>query len=962
MASIGSLAVNLNANSSNFISGMAGAENALNKFAIKAAALKVILNVFEGLSEAVRLAAEFELVSTQLAVLTGSASEAKGMIEELYKLGLESPFCAQDFLDSAKILGQFGVSLSKTTELVKIIGDVALGDADKFHRMSIAFGQMSASGRLMGQDLLQMVNAGMNPLFYISQRTGESLQQLRFRMEAGKITVREVTQAFRDATTEGNRFYGATQKINMTLMGQWLQFKENLQLIGREIGAILLPGLTKILYFINSMVKKIDSLSDATKRMIFEWSAFGLLTVLFVSITIAVGVLATALSAMLVVAGAAAIELGVMLAIAVPAGMVAAIAAWWYFSDALKEADEAMKQAQIEEQRLIALLGMSGGAVENWSQHWIDAAEALVAAGVATRDTTKIVQQLSSASGGNVKVFDSLVTAYVSAKVSGNVFAEDLNTIQKQLTETGSGINIFAILANQLGMNFTQLSQHVYDGKLTIDQFKNALSQVSVEAARFNTAAMFGAKYDAGTGNIEITAAQNKINEMMIEGEKILKSHGSQVSIFTTMQQQLGITSQELSQRLAQNKITVEEYGEAIRGVMHYRESLNEFGDIVPDLEIKSEALIAAEKILEKIRVAELSVAQAHRELIEVFGKTLLEETDMLPADRAKAMEGHARLLTDFNEKLREARQEELILLGIETERSIMLREMHDAGVSPVNQETLRQTLENNDALERRNKIEEQYRDALQEATDHQRILTGATEDQLMLERMIAAVPGFNVDALRDMLAQNEVLEKQKAGADEYKKILQETIDKNRVLLGIETEREQMHKRLLATGGVTEDESIALELALRMNDELEKRKKAMEEVNTALRAAQDQTLILMGFETERSLMLQKMIDAGADPAIVENLRLQLEFNDALRKKNILAAWKPEVAGAAVKGSAEAHTLKVQHFLRDQGQGQQAVWVAIRQNGAQANRHLARIANRPPNIPFIPIGPVGGAVA
>ena len=962
MASIGSLAVNLNANSSNFISGMAGAENALNKFAIKAAALKVILNVFEGLSEAVRLAAEFELVSTQLAVLTGSASEAKGMIEELYKLGLESPFGAQDFLDSAKILGQFGVSLSKTTELVKIIGDVALGDADKFHRMSIAFGQMSASGRLMGQDLLQMVNAGMNPLFYISQRTGESLQQLRFRMEAGKITVREVTQAFRDATTEGNRFYGATQKINMTLMGQWLQFKENLQLIGREIGAILLPGLTKILYFINSMVKKIDSLSDATKRMIFEWSAFGLLTVLFVSITIAVGVLATALSAMLVVAGAAAIELGVMLAIAVPAGMVAAIAAWWYFSDALKEADEAMKQAQIEEQRLIALLGMSGGAVENWSQHWIDAAEALVAAGVATRDTTKIVQQLSSASGGNVKVFDSLVTAYVSAKVSGNVFAEDLNTIQKQLTETGSGINIFAILANQLGMNFTQLSQHVYDGKLTIDQFKNALSQVSVEAARFNTAAMFGAKYDAGTGNIEITAAQNKINEMMIEGEKILKSHGSQVSIFTTMQQQLGITSQELSQRLAQNKITVEEYGEAIRGVMHYRESLNEFGDIVPDLEIKSEALIAAEKILEKIRVAELSVAQAHRELIEVFGKTLLEETDMLPADRAKAMEGHARLLTDFNEKLREARQEELILLGIETERSIMLREMHDAGVSPVNQETLRQTLENNDALERRNKIEEQYRDALQEATDHQRILTGATEDQLMLERMIAAVPGFNVDALRDMLAQNEVLEKQKAGADEYKKILQETIDKNRVLLGIETEREQMHKRLLATGGVTEDESIALELALRMNDELEKRKKAMEEVNTALRAAQDQTLILMGFETERSLMLQKMIDAGADPAIVENLRLQLEFNDALRKKNILAAWKPEVAGAAVKGSAEAHTLKVQHFLRDQGQGQQAVWVAIRQNGAQANRHLARIANRPPNIPFIPIGPVGGAVA
>lgn len=339
-------------------------------------------------------------------------------------------------------------------------------------------------------------------------------------------------------------------------------------------------------------------------------AAFGLLAALFVGIAIVIGVVVTGLSALAAAATVAGISLSGMLFVAVPAGLLASIAAWWYFKDALDEANEEMKRAQIEEQRLIDLLGMSGGAVENWSQHWIDAAESLVAAGIATRDTTKIVQQLSNASGGNVKLFDALVTAYVQAKISGNVFADDLNTIQKQLTETGSGINIFAILANQLGMNFRQLSQHVYDGKLSIEEFRNALSQVSVEAGRFNTAAMFGAKYDAGTDNIQIIASQNKINEMMIEGEKILKSHGSQVSIFTTMQSQLGLTSQQLSQQLSQNKITVEQYGEAIRVVMQQRESLNEFGDIVPDLEIKSDALIEAEKILEKIRVAELSVAQ----------------------------------------------------------------------------------------------------------------------------------------------------------------------------------------------------------------------------------------------------------------------------------------------------------------------------------------------------------------
>ena len=122
MASLGALAVNLTANSRDFTAGLAGAEAALNRFVSKASAIALVMKGFEGLTEAVRLAADFQLVSTQLEVLTGSASAAKKMIDELYQLGLESPFGAQDFLDSAKILGQFGVSLSKTTELVKVIG------------------------------------------------------------------------------------------------------------------------------------------------------------------------------------------------------------------------------------------------------------------------------------------------------------------------------------------------------------------------------------------------------------------------------------------------------------------------------------------------------------------------------------------------------------------------------------------------------------------------------------------------------------------------------------------------------------------------------------------------------------------------------------------------------------------------------------------------------------------------
>ena len=784
MASLGTLAVNLNANSRNFVSGMAAAENAINSFAIKAGAIALVMKGFEGLTGAVRLAAGFQLVSTQLEVLTGSASAAKKMIDELYQLGLESPFGAQDFLDSAKILGQFGVSLSKTTELVRIIGDVALGDADKFYRMSIAFGQMSASGRLMGQDLLQMVNAGMNPLFYISQRTGESLQQLRFRMEAGKITVREVTQAFKDATAEGGRFYGATQKINQTLMGQWLEFKENLEAIGRVIGGFLLPGLTKLLFVFNDLIKNMLKTESATAKAIATFLGFSAIAVVISMVTKAIIDMTMAIYAARVAVlrfSAASVVGWISLIISI----LATIFLYKYFSNTLDEATDASEELKREQDRLNELLGMGGSTVEAWSQHWIDAAEALVAAGIATRDTTEIVQLLSNASGGNVMVFEAMINAFATAHRTGSILGQDLRTIEDELKKTGSGISIMRILARQLSMTFVELGQHILDGELSLDQFKDAMAETARQAAVFNTAAMFGATLvdlsNPATATYKTYLSTTDIQQSMIDGQKALEAAGSQVNAFEVMQQQLSLNAQQLNQSLAAGTITLQQYINTIDEVINQRQALGEMGDIVPDLEIKSKGLEEAEKLLEKIRLDSLSAAEANLELMRALDKTLWLEAGMGKRDRTKVMDDYAKMLTGYNDKLREAQ-------------------------------------------------------------DQQRILNG--------------------------------------------------------------------------------------------------------------------------ETERQIELQRMLDTGVPVADVEALRILHEQNDALRAANELKAkaWKPEVAGAAVKGSAEAHTLKVQNFLRNTGQGQQAVWVAIKQNGAQANKHLAKIAKRPPQVEFIAIGPVGGAVA
>lgn len=75
----------------------------------------------------------------------------------------------------------FGIAQDRIMPNIKALGDIAMGDRNKLNSLTLAFSQMTASGRLMGQDLLQMINAGFNPLSEISRKTGKSIGVLKRR-------------------------------------------------------------------------------------------------------------------------------------------------------------------------------------------------------------------------------------------------------------------------------------------------------------------------------------------------------------------------------------------------------------------------------------------------------------------------------------------------------------------------------------------------------------------------------------------------------------------------------------------------------------------------------------------------------------------------------------------------------------------------------------------------------------
>jgi len=161
-------------------------------------------------------AASVEDLTLQFEVLTGSVKIAKHLIKTFREEEKKSPLNLQDYAEGAKLLLGFGVAIKDVTPLLQMIGDISLGNSERFGRLSVAFAQIAAKGKLMGQELNQLAESGFNPLQIIAEKTGRSYSDLFKDMESGKITIGVVAQALKVATSVGGRFYKAIEKGSTT--------------------------------------------------------------------------------------------------------------------------------------------------------------------------------------------------------------------------------------------------------------------------------------------------------------------------------------------------------------------------------------------------------------------------------------------------------------------------------------------------------------------------------------------------------------------------------------------------------------------------------------------------------------------------------------------------------------------------------------------------------------------------
>ena len=189
-------------------------------------------------SRIISVRAEFESMETSLKVLLGGNEERlNNIMGQIKEYALASPLNTKDMVGAVQMMTSFGIEAEKSIDYLKAIGDISMGDTGKFNSLALAFSQMSSAGKLMGQDLLQMINAGFSPLEEISRKTGKSIGELKNEMSKGAITSKMVQDAFISATSAGGKFYGMSAEGAKTLNGQISMLQESFDNMFNEIGS-----------------------------------------------------------------------------------------------------------------------------------------------------------------------------------------------------------------------------------------------------------------------------------------------------------------------------------------------------------------------------------------------------------------------------------------------------------------------------------------------------------------------------------------------------------------------------------------------------------------------------------------------------------------------------------------------------------------------------------------------------
>lgn len=200
------------------------------KALITAAAAKTLWSALVGSN------AEMEQTLTSFTVMLGDAEKAKALVEEMTDFAAKTPLELPDVTKAAQMLMNYGVAEEEVIEKMTRLGDLAGGSAEKLDRVSLAYGQMLAKGKVTGEELRQMTEAGVPLLQALADTLGATTADVQKMISDSKVGIGDLDRAIESLTTGSGKFSGMMEKQSQTMTGMLSTARDLIAQFGRETG------------------------------------------------------------------------------------------------------------------------------------------------------------------------------------------------------------------------------------------------------------------------------------------------------------------------------------------------------------------------------------------------------------------------------------------------------------------------------------------------------------------------------------------------------------------------------------------------------------------------------------------------------------------------------------------------------------------------------------------------------
>ncbi len=249
-----------------------GTANSFDRVAAMAKKAFAAFAVGDLVRQVINVRTEMDSLERSFVSLTQSTAKGQELTSWMKDFAAKTPLTVQGLAGATQTMLGFGLSADEAKKYITALGDISMGNQEKLSSLALAFSQMSSAGKLMGDDLRQMINAGFNPLTEIARKTGKSVGELKENL--GAIPLEEVKEAFISATQAGGLFNGMLEKQADGLAGVQAKLRgaitDALNKIGEENeGAI--KGAVKAT---EELIKVLSKLSPLITDAVVAYGAY----------------------------------------------------------------------------------------------------------------------------------------------------------------------------------------------------------------------------------------------------------------------------------------------------------------------------------------------------------------------------------------------------------------------------------------------------------------------------------------------------------------------------------------------------------------------------------------------------------------------------------------------------------------------------------------------------------------